>query len=381
MFKQPFVTVEDARRAAKCRLPAMVFDYIDGAAGEGLAEERNRRELAQLMLRSRVLQNVEKRSVAGRLFGAATKLPFGIAPMGMCNLSGPGTDIHLAQFAAQNHVPVAVSTAASTPLEKMIEAAEGNAWFQLYYTADQSAAEHLLSRAETAGYDVLVLTVDVPEVGKRPRELRHGFKMPFKIGPRQFLDFAMHPKWSVSTLLYGAPSLANFDGSQASFDRSASRAGADWTYLKQLRQRWKGKLVIKGVLDVEDALRLKGEGVDAIQVSSHGGRQLDSAIPPILALKAIREALGEEFTLFYDSGIRTGEDIVKAYAMGADFVFLGRPFQMAIAGYGAGGAQKLGTLLGDEVSQTLAMLGITSIDQISNGMISERSCVMHQVGS
>ena len=366
IFSRPIVTVEDARLAAKRRLPAMVFDYIDGAAGEGHGEMLNRQAIADIRLKSRVLQNVEKRSVASSVFGKTTNMPFGIAPMGMCNLSGPGTDLMLARFAAEHQVPMGVSTAASTPLEDIQEAAQGNAWFQLYYTADRSASEHLLKRAEASGYDVLVLTVDVPEVGKRPRELRHGFKMPFKIGPRQFIDFALHPQWSISTLLAGAPDLANFNGDQVQFDRSASRAGADWDYLKDLRARWKGKLVIKGVLDVDDAKHLKKIGVDAIQVSSHGGRQLDSAVPPIGALNSIREAVGKDFALFYDSGIRSGEDIVKARAMGADFVFIGRPFQFSVAAGGEVGLANLGQMLSDEISQTLAMLGLTSVDAISS---------------
>lgn len=364
-FSKPIVTVEDARLAAKRRLPAMVFDYIDGAAGEGHGEAINRRAIADIRLRSRVLLNVEERSVASSIFGNETKLPFGIAPMGMCNLSGPETDLMLARFAAENQIPIGVSTAASTPLEKIQEAAQGNAWFQLYYTSDRSASEHLLKRAEESGYEVLILTVDVPEVGKRPRELRHGFKMPFKIGPRQFLDFALHPQWSISTLLAGAPGLANFDGDQVKFDRSASRAGADWAYLEELRDRWKGKLVVKGVLDVEDAKQVKKVGVDAVQVSSHGGRQLDSAIPPIQALKNIRDAVGEDCAVFFDSGIRSGEDIVKARAMGADFVFLGRPFQFSVAAEGERGLSNLGNMLSDEISQTLAMLGLTSFDAIS----------------
>lgn len=364
MFAQPIVSVEDFRQAAKRRLPNMVFDYIDGAAGEGHGEALNLKALADIRLRGRVLNNVEQRSISHKVLGKPTKLPFGIAPMGMCNLAGPNTDLKLAQFAAHNDVPVGVSTAASTPLEKMAQEAGRNAWFQLYYSAEPDVREHLISRAEASGYDVLIFTVDVPEVGKRPRELRHGFKMPFKIGPRQFLDFALHPQWSLSTLAAGAPDLANFSEGVA-FDRKASRAAADWGFVKALRKRWKGKLVIKGVLDVEDALKLKKIGVDAIQVSSHGGRQLDAAEPPILALQKIRQAVGKDMALFFDSGIRSGEDIVKAYAMGADFVFLGRAFQFACAAKGEAGLTQLGTMLGEEISQTLAMLGLTSIGDIS----------------
>ena len=183
--------------------------------------------------------------------------------MGMCNLSAPGADLMLARLAAKHSIPTCVSTVASMPLETMLEAADSNAWFQLYFSGDGKGALKLVERAKHAGYDVLVLTVDVPEVGRRPRELRHGFKMPFGIGPSQFLDFALHPLWSLSTLFAGQPQLANFDGKDYVFDRTESRAAADWEYFARLWDAWPGKLVVKGVPDVEDALRLQSAGADA----------------------------------------------------------------------------------------------------------------------
>ncbi|TYB89436.1 alpha-hydroxy acid oxidase [Oceaniovalibus sp. ACAM 378] len=362
---------EDARRIARRRLPWMVFDYIDGAAGSGHGERLNRETLRAIRLQPRVLNGVEHRSIEMPLFGRTARLPFGVSPMGMCNLANPSADTLLAKFAAQHDVPVGVSTVASTSLEKMIELAEGNAWFQLYLSGARESSDGLINRAEAAGYDVLVLTVDVPEVGRRPRELRHGFTMPFRIGPRQFVDFACHPGWSLPQLLRGAPTMANFGGAFGEFDRTGSRAAANWAVLDAIRERWKGRLVVKGVLDPQDALRLKSAGVDAIQVSSHGGRQLDSAPAPILALRAIRTAVGPEFPLFYDSGIRSGEDIVKAYAMGADFVFLGRPFSFAIAAGGARGLAQLATLLAEETSITLAQLGLRDLGTVTADVMAD----------
>ncbi len=360
----PIVTVEDARRMARKRLPAMVFDYIDGAAGEGYGEAENRRALQEIELPTRVLRDVETRSIAGNLFSKETGIPFGIAPMGMCNLSAPGADLMLARLAKKHKIPVGVSTFSSTSLEKIIEHADGHAWFQLYYSAERSAAEHFVKRAEESGYDVLIFTVDVPELGKRPRELRRGFKIPFKMGVTQFLDCAFHPRWSLTSLFSGVPGPANFEGPLAGFNRTASRAGADWDYLKILRDLWKGKLVVKGVLNAEDALGLKNAGIDAVQVSSHGGRQLDSAPLPIRALPEIREAVGQDYPLFYDSGIRSGDDVVKAYRTGADFVFIGRPFQFAIAAAGERGLEEICEILSTDVSVALAMMGLKSIDEI-----------------
>lgn len=354
---------DDARRLARRRLPWMVFDYIDGAAGNGVAEARNLAALQDIALQPRVLVNVAKRDLGVKVFDHAGKVPFGISPMGMCNLSGPGADILLAEMAAKHHVPVGVSTVASTSLETMIEKAEGHAWFQLYFSGDGSGTFKLVERAKAAGYKTLIMTLDVPEVGRRPRELRRGFKMPFRIGPMQFIDFALHPRWSISSLMAGAPELANFQKPGFTFDRTESRAAADWDFLSRLRDQWDGNLVAKGVTDVSDALQLQKAGVDAIQVSTHGGRQLDCAPAPILALKAIRAAVGPDYPLFYDTGLRSGEDVVKAYHMGADFVFFGRAMQFAIAAGGRDGLAQFWNLLTEETSLTLAQIGRTSLSR------------------
>ena len=351
----------DARRLARRRLPWMVFDYIDGAAGQETGAMRNRTALDALELRPRILRDVSNRSLAVPLFDKIAKAPFGISPMGMCNLSGPGADMMLARLAARENVPLGVSTVASTAMEPLIEAAEGNAWFQLYFSGDGEGTFKLVERAKAAGYDTIILTVDVPEVGRRPRELRHGFTMPFRIGPKQFIDFALHPQWSLSALFKGRPQMANFDMPGYSFDRTESRARADWDTLAKLRDMWPGKLVVKGVLDSEDAVSLKANGVDAIQVSSHGCRQLESAPSPITALADIRAAVGADYPLYYDTGLRSGEDVVKAYHQGANFTFLGRILQFAIAAGGEEGLNTLWDVLRNEASIALAQIGETSL--------------------
>jgi L-lactate dehydrogenase (cytochrome) len=354
----------DARRLAKRRLPWMVFDYIDGAAGAETGAARNRAAMDAVTLHPRVLRDVSNRSLTTTLFGKIADRPFGIAPMGMCNLSAPGADLMLARLAAKYRVPHGVSTVASTPMEQIIEAAEGHAWFQLYFSGDGTGTFKLVERAKAAGYDVLVLTVDVPEVGRRPRELRHGFKMPFSIGLRQFIDFALHPHWSLSQLAAGKPQMANFEMEGYDFDRTESRARADWDTLARLREMWPGKLVVKGVLDVEDAVALKAAGVDAIQVSSHGSRQLESAPAPILMLPKIREAVGPDFPLFFDSGLRSGEDVLKALNTGADFTFFGRSLQFAMAAGREDGLNQLWEVFSDELSSAMAQTGLTQVSQL-----------------
>lgn len=360
----PFHSIEEARLRARRRLPRMVFDYIDGAAGSEGGEAENRARLRALKLRQRALVDVQRRDLSVSLLGRDYGLPFGIAPMGMCNLARPGTDEALARAAARHAMPIGVSTVASTKLETMAEWAQGHAWFQLYIAGPEGEADGLVDRAAAAGYEVLVLTVDTPVLGLRLREQRHGFTMPFRWTPRAFLDCAVHPFWSLPTLLAGAPSLGNFEGAGGprSAGKAETRAGVDWTVFARLRERWKGRLIVKGVTDAEDAARMAAEGADAIQVSSHGGRQLDGGLPPVAALPAIREALPEDVPVLYDSGLRSGEDVVRVHALGASMALLGRPFQFAAAAAGAEGIDRLVELLRDDVSITLGQIGAVAMD-------------------
>ncbi len=360
------VTSDDARRLAKWRLPQIIFDYIDGAAGTEHGAALNLSELARVRLTPRVLVNVDKRSIAKRFFDRDWNAPFGIAPMGMCNLAWPGADRLLAAEAVARGIPHCLSTAASTSLEEMRQAGGENMWFQLYVSGPAEAGLALADRAAAAGYDVLVHTVDVPQVGRRPRDLRNGFSSQFKITPQNFLDFATHPQWSIATLRAGAPALANFvlPNGGSSFDRHASRASADWDFLDRLRERWKGKLVVKGVMAAEDALRIKAAGVDAVYVSNHGARQLDATPAAATALTEIRAAVGPDYPLLFDSGVRSGEDIVKALALGADFVMLGRTLLYAVAGEGALGLASMLNQLTGEIDATLAQIGLRQIQEI-----------------
>jgi L-lactate dehydrogenase (cytochrome) len=359
-------TTDDARTLAKSNLPALIFDFIDGAAGLEHSAQANVADLDMIKLIPRVLRDVDKIHLGTHFLGKDYSYPFGIAPMGMCNLAWPGTDLMFADQAMQNQIPVCVSTASSTSLEDMLIASHGLAWFQLYVTGAMDLVDDMIQRAESAGYETLVLTVDVPKLGKRPRDLRNGFKTPFKMRPDQFFDFALHPRWSITTLLSGIPTMANYSAGPNSggYDRTASRKGANWDYLQRLRDRWKKKLVVKGVLNPEDALRIKQAGADAIYVSNHGGRQLDSAPSTIRALPAVRQVVGPEYPIIIDGGIRSGEDIVKCLAAGANFAMLGRPFLYATAANGAQGLENFIGHLKDDVSITLAQIGVTDINQV-----------------
>jgi len=219
-------------------------------------------------------------------------------------------------------------------------------------------------QARDAGYDTLVLTVDVPEVSRRIRDQQNGFNVPFRMTPRAFLDFALHPRWSLSTVINGVPKPRNFASDNKTFDRKASRAGADWDFLKALRDRWQGKLMVKGITSPRDASRVQRIGADAIYVSTHGGRQLDSAPPAIDLLPIIRTAVGPEYPLLFDSGVRNGEDVVKALALGADFVMLGRPVLYALAAAGQAGLRQLIGCIAKDLDLAMAQIGVSRIDEI-----------------
>lgn len=359
-------TTADARALAAVRLPRLIYDFIDGGAGEERGLASNTAGLAAVHLQPRSLVDVKIPSLNTTLMGRPWDVPFGIAPMGMCDLAWPGTDRSFAALSQRHKLPLGVSTASSTPLEELLERSGGHAWFQLYVTGSTDDAMALSDRAARAGYDTLMLTVDVPRIGKRPRDVRNGFETPFRMTPQHFLDFATHPRWSLTTLARGTPRMANFSGANAKgYDRNAPRTGADWTFLQRLRERWRGKLIVKGVLSVEDSVRIKNHGVDAIYVSNHGGRQLDSAPSSIAVLPRIRQAVGAAYPLLFDSGIRSGEDIVRARALGADFVMVGRPFLYAVAAIGPQGAERLFGCLRGEIETALAQLGMASIDAVT----------------
>ncbi len=363
-------SLSDARKYAKRRMPRMTFDYIDGSAGDERACALNVEMIEAIRMLPRVLLNVENRSLQKQLFDDTWQVPFGIAPMGMCNLTWPGADEMLTRAARQYGMPVALSTMASSSIEVTAERAGHHAWFQLYVGESEEVGMDLVERAEAAGYRNLILTVDVPEIGYRAREKRNGFKSPVRIGPKQFIDFALHPQWSLRSLAAGVPTLANVDlpGGKG-FKRNEARGKVDWAFLDRLRERWKGKLVVKGVLGCEDAVRIRDAGIDAVYISNHGGRQLDSAPAAIQMLPLIRAAVGKDYTLLFDSGVRNGEAVVKALALGADFVFIGRPFLYAMGADGYDGLQQMVELIRSQVDISMAQLGCTDINDIDERFI------------
>ncbi|MDA9723239.1 alpha-hydroxy-acid oxidizing protein [Candidatus Pelagibacter sp.] len=373
---QKIFSIKDARELSRKRLPKLVFDFIDGASGDEKLAEINSIALDQIRLEPKVLRNVEKRSLKKKVLGYEFNFPFGFAPMGMTNLSWPGADSMLAAESARNNIPTCVSMASTTTLEKMYELSEGHSWMQLYIFQDENFVMELLERAKNTGYEVAILTVDVPVLSRRTRDDKNGFSYPFKIGPKQFFDFATHPTWSLSTLMSGIPKPMNYVTSKSGdgiFKRKESRGSTDWNTLKRVRDKWKGKLIVKGVMSPDDAIKIKEAGADAIQVSNHGGRQLDSATAAINMLPLIRKSVGNNFPLIFDSGIRSGSDIVRALAFGADYVMIGRPVMYAMGADGKKGLRRIVEIIKEEVSTTLGLVGLNDINEVTSEIVIENA--------
>ena len=363
--------LDDYQRFAAARIPRVAFDYVSGGAGSEAALRRNQDAFDQTTLAPRVLRRCEPRSTATNLLGQQYAVPFGIAPMGLANLVWPGSDSALARAARRNNLPFTLSTAASTSVEEIGAIAAPMLWFQLYVGRDAAITWDLMRRARAAAVDTLVVTLDAAAPGKRLRDLRNGLTLPLKPTWRTLLDIASRPSWCLATLRAGAPRFANLESygekrassvAIAQFMAEQASARLDWHLLGEIRRRWPGKLILKGLLHPQDAMRAIESGVDAIIVSNHGGRQLNCAVAPLAALPAIRRAVGATATLLLDGGVRTGEAVIIAIATGADFVLIGRPFLYCVAARGAEeGPEEAIRILTDEIDRALAHVGFADI--------------------
>lgn len=356
------ITVEDYRKLAARRLPRMVFDYLDGGAeGErGLA--RNLGAFANVRLRPRRLVDVSRRDLSIELFGRRQNLPLVIAPTGLNGALWPDRDVLLARAAAAAGIPFVLSTAATTTIEDVADRAGGDLWFQLY-VVQRPLAEALTKRALAAGYKTLVLTVDVSVNGKRERDLRNGFAIPFRPSARSVLDAARRLAWLLRQVRHGLPQLANFGdagrkgdvNAQAALMKRQMDASFAWNDLDALRQSWPHVLVVKGICRVEDAKRCEALGVDAVVLSNHGGRQLNDTPAPLALLRGTAGQLSRP--VLTDSGIRRGADVVKSVALGASAVMLGRATLYGLAARGGAGVAHVLDILHAEIDTTLALLG------------------------
>lgn len=368
------LNAEDFRRQARRELPRFVFDYVDGAAEDERCQQRNRADLESMHLLPTCLRDTTTVNTSVTVFGQEWRSPLGVAPVGFNGLLRPGGDLLLAKAAAAVGVPFVLSTASNARLEAVREATPSAVqWMQLYVMEDRGIAEQMVRRAAKAGYGALVLTVDVPVSGRRERDARNGFRLPFRPTTRTLVDLALHPAWSLRMLRHGVPSFANLAEKE---DRSASpqlqaallaRAmdrGLVWESLAWLRRIWGGPLVLKGLLHPADARKAVDHGVDGLIVSNHGGRQLDAAPSTISVLPMVADAVRGRIPVFVDGGFRRGSDVVKALASGARAAFVGRAPVWGLAADGERGAKAVLQLISEEIERTMVLLGAPCVEEV-----------------
>lgn len=373
------LNIDDLRKLARRRLPRGIFEYIDRGTEDEISLAANRRSLDELKLSPSVLVDVTGRSQEIQLFGQRQPLPLIIAPTAVAGLMWHDGEVELARAARAAGIPFCVSTQSMTSIERIAESG-ARLWFQLYVWRDRKLTFDLVARARDAGADTLVLTADTVISPKREYNQRNGFGIPLRPSLRGAVDVASHPRWLVTVLLRcllseGMPTYAHYPPEfrtaitdVTAFDGLKLSDRMTWQDIAELRRRWPGKLVIKGILRVDDAREALERGVDGIVVSNHGGRNLDIAPAPIDVLAEISDAVGSRLTVMADSGVRRGSDVVKYIASGARAVLIGRSALFGLAAGGQAGAEHALDLLRGEIDNTMALLGRTTLRDLPGCM-------------
>ncbi|MBU9279010.1 alpha-hydroxy acid oxidase [Burkholderia multivorans] len=374
------LSLHDFEARARRVLPRPIFGYVSGAAEDNRTRDDNRGVFDEFGFTTRVLRNVSARTQAVDLFGQRFAAPFGIAPMGINALSAYRGDIVLARAAQAAGIASIMSGSSLIPLEAVATAAPST-WFQAYLPGDPERIAALLERVARAGYRTLVVTVDIPVAANRENNVRTGFSTPLRPSMRLAWDGLTRPRWLIGTfartlLRHRMPHFENSFATRGAPILSAhvlrdfsARDHLDWTHLAQIRAQWNGNLVVKGILSVEDALAARDVGADGIILSNHGGRQLDGTVSPMRILRDVVTALEPAFPVMLDGGFRRGADILKAIALGARMVFVGRPFNYAMAVAGEAGVTHAIRLLQEEVDRDMAMLGARTCLELHPGLI------------
>ncbi len=366
----------DLRELALKRVPKGLFEFMDRGTEEEISLKNNRAVFDRLRFKPRTFVDVSKRHQETTIFGVKHKMPLVIAPTGTAGLMWYEGELALARAARAAGIPFSLATGSITAMERVADEAGGELWFQLYMWPDRSLSHELVERAKAAGYRALIVTVDGVSAGNREYNIRNGFTIPFSFSPRNIYDMATHPRWLLGVMLRylvttGMPMYANYPSAarakmtKGPVGRSSLRTDSiNWGDLDALRKIWPHKLIIKGILDPQDAATAVDHGADGIGVSNHGGRNLDGIISPIEVLPEIVDAVGKRATVFMDSGIRRGSDVVKALALGADAVMVGRSTLYGVAAGGEAGAARALEIYREEIHRNIALLGCRSIAEL-----------------
>lgn len=361
-YNPTYPAIEDLRERARQRIPRFAFEYLDGGCNEDINLHKNTAELRQVELKPYYLSKHIASDMKTELFGKTYDAPFGISPIGLQGLVWPNAPEILAKAAVAHNVPFVLSTVSTSSMERIGEITEGKFWFQLYHPAENSLRDDILDRAEAAGCDVLVILCDVPSFGFRPRDIRNGLAMPPSMSIQNMLQILGSPNWALNTLYHGQPGFANMkkympkglNMKQLGLYMNQTFSGRlNEEKIAPIRDRWKGKVVLKGVASEEDTERAIRLGLDGIIVSNHGGRQLDAGQSSIKSLEPIVEKYKNQIKIMIDSGLRSGPDIARALASGAEFTFLGRTFMYGVAALGNEGGDKTIGLLKTQLKQVM----------------------------
>jgi len=375
---QPITCVEDLRALAKRRVPRMFFDYAESGSYAEETLAANRRDLQAIKFRQKILVDVSKRSAATKILGRPVSLPLVLAPIGLCGMQRGNGEILAASAAAKAGIPFCLSTMSVCSIEDVAEAVKEPFWFQLYVMRDRKFAQSLIERAAAAKCSALVLTVDLQVLGQRHRDIKNGLSVPPKMKIANLVDIATKPGWIKSVLSAKRRSFGNIVGHvEGVADTSSLGAwvqdqfdpALNWDDVKWIRKIWKGPLVLKGILELDDAKLAVEHGADAIVVSNHGGRQLDGAPSSISALPKIAEAIGGRVEVLFDGGVRSGQDVMRAIALGAKACMIGRAYIYGLGALGEQGVTEAIGLIRRELETTMALTGVNKISEIGPQVI------------
>ncbi len=379
-YNPKYPSVDDLRNKAKRSIPKFAFEYLDGGCNEDVNLCRNTDEIREVQLIPHYLDQYKGSDMRTELFGHTYDAPFGIAPVGLQGLMWPNAPEILAKAALVHNIPFILSTVTTSNIERIGEISEGKAWFQLYHPAENSLRDQILNRAEAAHYQVLVILCDVPTFGYRPRDIRNGLAMPPRMTLANILQILGKPRWAVNTLMHGQPQFETLKPYMpqkmdmkrlGQFMNQTFNGRLNEEKIAAIRDRWKGKLVLKGVASEQDTEKAIKLGLDGIIVSNHGGRQLDAGQSSIRPLAKIASTYGNKIKVMMDSGIRSGPDVARTLASGAQFTFLGRSFMYGVAGLGKAGGLHTISMLKAQLRQVMEQLCCECIEDLPKHLASQ----------
>lgn len=377
-YNSNFPSNEDLIKKAKRQIPRFAFEYLDGGCNEDVNLYKNTAELREVELKPTYLSKHIRSDMKTELFGHVYDAPFGIAPIGLQGLIWPNAPEILAKAALEHNIPFILSTVSTSSIERIGEITEGNFWFQLYHPAENSLRDDILDRAEAAGCDVLCILCDVPSFGFRPRDIRNGLAMPPKMTLTNILQIMGKPEWALKTLYHGQPGFANLEkympkglnmGKLGEYMNKTFSGRVNEEKVAAIRDRWKGKLVLKGVASEQDTEMAIKLGLDGIILSNHGGRQLDAGQSSIKTLPPIVENYKGKIKIMIDSGLRSGPDVARSLASGAEFTFMGRSFMYAVAALGAQGGEHVISMLKTQLQQVMEQVCCEKVEDFPKFLI------------